>query len=190
MTVTRAARTIRIAEVLSKGHCAICTALREFETSTVEAWASENVSDLCNSHAWLMAKGAPSDVTARIFLKLLNSQFGSSSEVPGAHCEVCDQLRDEEVARLREMKTELERKKTQDWMVAHGSLCIMHARKLTGELSDELQALIAKVVTRDRGQLEEELKNLLTHLQRGDRTGWGVLGRAAEFLTAQRGIAR
>ena len=38
------------------------------------------------------------------------------------------------------------------------------------------------------GELEQELDEFLQQAKRGEHTGGGVLGRAAEYLVAQRGI--
>ena len=40
------------------------------------------------------------------------------------------------------------------------------------------------------GEIAETLEDFLGRAQAGDHAGGGILGRAAEFLVAQRGIAR
>ena len=190
MRSQRAARTVRIEQVLSKGHCGICAAVKDFETTTIETWSREKVSGLCNQHAWLLAKSAPSDVTSRIFLQILESPIDSSIVRGEPKCDICSRIIEQEHVRLTEMAAELDRPAMREWIALHGSVCMVHAGKLMSLLSNDLQAIIAKVVTRDRAELKGELNDLLSHLSRGDRTGWGVLGRTAEFLTAQRGIVR
>ncbi|MGA7921687.1 MAG: hypothetical protein WCA38_18650 [Candidatus Acidiferrales bacterium] len=43
-------------------------------------------------------------------------------------------------------------------------------------------------MSRKARELEQELQEFLQHAKTGDHTGGGVLGRAAEYLVAQRGI--
>jgi hypothetical protein len=51
-----------------------------------------------------------------------------------------------------------------------------------------LQKIVEKLRIKNKAELETELEEFLQHTRQGDHTGGGVLGRAAEFLVAQRGI--
>lgn len=50
-----------------------------------------------------------------------------------------------------------------------------------------LAARVDAIIENYRQQIAEELHHLRNELER-DRAGWGVLGRAAEFLVSQRGL--
>jgi len=51
-----------------------------------------------------------------------------------------------------------------------------------------LQKIVERLRIKNKVKLEAELAEFLEQAKKVDHTGGGVLGRAAEFLVAQRGI--
>jgi len=76
-------------------------------------------------------------------------------------------------------------------LVAHQSLedvfCIPHVKRLRQKVSLILAPRIDAIIENYREQLNHELLQLRKDPGPG-RSGWGALGRAAEFLAAQRGL--
>jgi hypothetical protein len=102
-------------------------------------------------------------------------------------CDVCKEVRAEEDMRIRELATCLHRPDIADWLRTEATLCIPHATKLRHEVSPVLASRIDAIVQNCRRQLKEELGQLRSEPGMG-RSGWGALGRAAEFLVSQRGL--
>jgi len=82
----------------------------------------------------------------------------------------------------------LERPTFRGWMQQNGVLCVRHARKLSEILPASLQQVVEGALERTNAALEKELKEFFAQTTKGTHTGAGVLGRAAEFLVAQRGV--
>jgi hypothetical protein len=57
-------------------------------------------------------------------------------------------------------------------------------------VNDEDARIIAKVMKSSEEQLEELLESFAAKARSGGHAGGGILGRAAEFLVAQRGLTR
>jgi hypothetical protein len=55
---------------------------------------------------------------------------------------------------------------------------------------EEHARIVTKVMRNNQRQLEELLESFAAKARRGEHAGGGVLGRAAEFLVAQRGLTR
>ena len=66
-------------------------------------------------------------------------------------------------------------------------LCIPHAAKLRRQLPPILASRLDAMVQNYQQQLKEEL-NQLRNEPSSNRSGWGTLGRVAEFLVSQRGL--
>jgi hypothetical protein len=66
-------------------------------------------------------------------------------------------------------------------------LCIPHGAKLRKQVQPVLAARIDAIIENCRQQLAQELQHLRDEAE-PDRTGWGAIGRAAEFLVSQRGL--
>jgi hypothetical protein len=89
--------------------------------------------------------------------------------------------------RIREFATCLHRPSVADWLKTEAVLCIPHATKLRRQVPPVLASRIDTIVQNCRRQLKEELDQLRNEPS-SDRSGWGALGRAAEFLVSQRGL--
>jgi hypothetical protein len=190
MKATRTVFTEGIPQALAKGHCPVCSLLAGFQSQFIEGAKVADVSHFCNYHAWAAAKAAPADLAIRVFHRMVE-QSGQASVPSGElSCDLCDKIRDQDRARTEEMIQQLKNPSVRQWMKLQGSFCIAHAKKIGDALPAELRDLVGEIMSRNRGELLEELTDLLGHLKQGDRTGWGSLGRAAEFLVSQRGISR
>jgi hypothetical protein len=179
-----------IPQALAKGHCPVCSVLVEFQVRLVENDRTTDLPHLCNHHAWALAKAAPAERAARIFLRLLELAQDLPSNKGEPACNLCTKVQQQELTTLEEMVTQLKRLQVREWVTLQGSFCLGHAKRLTTMVPDDLVELIVHITVRSRVELMEDLRTLLVHRAQGDRTGWGALGRAAEFLTSQRGITR
>jgi hypothetical protein len=74
------------------------------------------------------------------------------------------------------------------WLQQHATFCLRHIHGLKNRVPARLQKIIEKLRIKNKAELEAELEDFLQQARQGDHTGGGVLGRAAEFLVAQRGI--
>jgi hypothetical protein len=190
MKATSSASTEGIPRALAKGHCPICALLAEFQDRFIDGTGITRVSSLCNFHAWAVAKAAPPDLASQVFHHLVEQSGNSSVRSGETSCDVCKQIRDEDRTRTEEMIVQLKNASTRQWMNLQGSFCLAHAQKLASALPPELRDVVGEIMNRNRKELLDELNALRVGLKRGDRTGWGSLGRAAEFLASQRGILR
>lgn len=179
-----------VPDALARGHCPVCALLTEFQEQLVAGTQSCEVLSLCNHHAWAIAKAAPADMAARIFVQLVERARDWRLADSGAECSFCEKVDEHEAVRMEEMVEQFQRAPIREWIKLQGSFCLRHAKKLTATLPGDQQELVLQITIRSRAELKDELASLLVHLRRGDRTGWGVLGRAAEFLTSQRGMKR
>lgn len=89
---------------------------------------------------------------------------------------------------MAELVTQMERSSFREWMLPQGCFCRKHGEQISTLAPPHLRAAIASILERYSRELGEELEDYLKHLEHRDRSGGGVLGRAAEFLVAQRGI--
>jgi len=104
-------------------------------------------------------------------------------------CIACEKIHEEEAARLREITKELEQGSlTGTWLKQHARFCRRHLEALKSRVPAPLQAVVEEWRTRNIQELEMELQEFVQQSRHGDHAGGGVLGRAAEFLVAQRGI--
>jgi hypothetical protein len=190
MKATRPASTDAISQAVAKGHCPICSLLTEFQEKFIEGTRITEVSILCNFHAWAVAKAAPADLAAQLFHRMVEKS--GNPAVPGEElsCDLCKQIREQDRTRTNEMMLQLKTTSIRQWTKLQGSFCLAHAEKLVDALPSELSGMVGEIMNRNRKELLEELSALRVRLKRGDRTGWGSLGRAAEFLASQRGILR
>jgi hypothetical protein len=179
-----------VPQALARGHCPVCALLAEFQEQLIAGTQSCEILSLCNYHAWAIAKAAPADMAAQVFLQLVERTRDWQIADPDAECSFCERVDEHETVRMEEMVEQFQRTPVREWMKLQGSFCLRHAKKMTATLPEGLQGLILQITVRSRAELKDELTSLLVHLRRGDRTGWGVLGRAAEFLTSQRGMKR
>jgi hypothetical protein len=84
----------------------------------------------------------------------------------------------------------MQRSRFAEWVEQYGTLCRFHGATLRRTLPEEQAQIIVKVIENNQQQLEELLESFATRARSGEHAGGGILGRAAEFLVAQRGLTR
>lgn len=180
-----------IAHALAKGVCPVCALVRVFQNELIERLRSDQVSKICNYHAWAIAASAPASAVAEIFLAALREEGGfnvSTGELN--RCDLCNAIRAHEAVRLREFAQEMQRSRFAEWIERYGTVCRFHGAELASMLDADQAELVKKVVENNERELEDVLSAFAAKACRGGHAGGGVLGRVAEFLVAQRGITR
>jgi hypothetical protein len=178
-----------ISSLAVKGNCPVCGAVKHFQESLPGRLSAEAQPQLCNFHAWLLAKSAQAEVAASLFLNALRVKERIATSTSPSPCAGCGKIHEEEVERLKEVTRELERNSlTGMWLKEHARFCLRHTLELKKQVSESLWKALDEMSTRGAAELELELREFLQQARQGDHSGGGVLGRAAEFLVAQRGI--
>jgi len=174
-----------ILQVLNEPGCPFCKFLKEFQAGRLQNRSETETHCLCSFHAWGLAAVQDAQAAANAFIGILNK---SESNANGSQeCDVCKEVKAEEDLRIRELATCLHRPEIADWLRTCAVLCIPHAAKLRREVPPVLASRIDTIVQNCRRQLKQELDQLRN--EPGiDRSGWGALGRTAEFLVSQRGL--
>ena len=175
---------------LAKGVCPVCWLGRAFQNELIERLDPEDAAVVCNYHAWAIAASAPAGSAAEIFLAMLRRKGRERSWKEHASCDLCSSIREYECSRLRELATEMRRIRFTQWLEQHGTLCCFHGGSLQSMVSEEHAQIITKVIKNNQQQLQELLDAFASKARSGEHAGGGVLGRAAEFLVAQRGLTR
>ena len=177
-----------ISNIVAKGSCPICAALKEFQTNLARNLQPGGCSNFCNLHAWIIANSAPAETVASVFLAAVVDADWQASDPGSSKCDLCEAIRIEKDARLREITQELDRTVFRDWLREQGMFCARHGRELTEKLTGSLRKSLEETMKRNTIELVQKLTEFLNHAKVGDHAGGGVLGHAAEFLVAQRGI--
>lgn len=177
-----------ITRLAVKGGCPVCAAVKHFQESLPEQLRTEEQTQLCNFHGWSLAKSAPADVAASIFLGALKSKEWDTSFASPSSCAACKKVHEEEITRLKEVTAELQRPPMAEWLEQHAAFCLRHIQLLKTRVPEPLQEIIEKLRIENTAKLGAELEKFLRQSRNGNHAGGGVLGRAAEFLVAQRGI--
>jgi hypothetical protein len=188
MKAEAASERLPIARLAVKGGCPVCAAVKHFQESLPGHLQAEGQTQLCNFHAWLLAKSAPAEVAASLFLDALRAKESDTSAASTPSCIACKKIHEEEITRLKEVTRELERPPMAVWLQQHATFCLRHIHELKTRVPATLQKIVEKLRIKNKMELEAELEEFLQQARKGDHTGGGVLGRAAEFLVAQRGI--
>jgi hypothetical protein len=188
MNGSRAVRKQDIGNAVARGVCPLCTLLRHRQTQLVEETGVPNAERLCNYHAWSLARSAPASLAAEIFLHTLHARESAGMHAGKNRCDFCELLIAEEESRIAELLQKMRVPSFLEWMRVHGTLCLRHADRLMAHLAPKDREIIAELLARTAGNLEEDLAAYAKHAQQGAHNGGGVLGRAAEFLVSQRGI--
>jgi uncharacterized protein YdhG (YjbR/CyaY superfamily) len=179
-----------VPSALAKGVCPICSLVRAFQNELIERLEPNWASTVCNYHAWAIAASAPAASVAEIFLAMLRDASVGEVWKERIDCDLCWSIHEHEIAWLREFAREMQRAKFAEWVGQYGTLCRFHGATLRPMLSEEHAQIIAKVIENNRQQLEELLESFAAKARNGGHSGGGILGRAAEFLVAQRGLTR
>jgi len=175
-------------KTLATGGCPICTALKEFQSYFSKHLRAYECGRFCNLHAWVVANSSPAESVATMFLESMRSPGWRPSPPNPSDCDFCKRMEIEKQIRLTEIIEEFDESKLQEWLGEHGMLCFRHGRELIQKLPEPLDKAVEDNMSKKAEELEQELQEFLQHAKTGDHTGGGVLGRAAEYLVAQRGI--
>ena len=181
MRITRPLTYESMLQSANKGGCVICALLKSYQSALLEGLRPAELNALCNYHGWSVAAAAQARGAAEAFLHLLDTNADLAS---AAGCDFCGLIQKEEEIRLQELARIVDDPEVLDWMQTHSALCLPHAKRLPPAQSSEMLAIAAK----SRGRLRNGLKGFLGQLGRGDDSGGGILGRAAEFLFGYRGM--
>ncbi len=174
-----------ILEVLHEPGCPLCRFLKEFQAGRLQNRSEMETRGLCNFHAWGLAAAQDAPAAAEASIGILNEAVSIANGTQA--CDVSNEVKAEEDLRTRELATCLHRPDVAVWLRTEAVLCIPHAAKLRRQLSPILASEIDAIVQNCRSQLKEDLDHLRGEPSM-DRSGWGALGRAAEFLVSQRGL--
>lgn len=188
MTQQGHATKLSITNIATRHVCPVCAALREFQNDLLKHLKPEECHRFCNTHGWLVANSAPAESAASIFLQaILDPGWRSASPTPG-ECDMCSRMHVEKETRLGEVVKQVQQPALRSWLHDHGMLCARHGREVMAKLPELLRSSIQELIARNTGETVEILDDFLRRVKQGSHTGGGVLGRAAEFLVAQRGI--
>jgi hypothetical protein len=177
-----------VGKTFAMGGCPICTALKEFQSYFSKHLRAYECARFCNLHAWVVANSSPAESVATMFLgSMRNTGWRPSSPNP-SDCDFCKRMEIEKQIRLTEIVEEFDESKLREWLGEHGMLCFRHGRELIQKLPEPLHKAVEEDMSQKAGELERQLREFLQQVKRGDHAGGGVLGRAAEYLVAQRGI--
>jgi hypothetical protein len=174
-----------ILQVLHEPGCPVCKFLKEYQAARLQKRSESETHQLCNFHAWGLAAVQDAPTAAQAFIGILSEPESNSNGTRA--CDVCNEVGAEEELRIRELATCLHRPSVADWLRKEAVLCIPHATKLRRQVPLALATRIDTIVQNCREHLKEELDQL-RHEPGTDRSGWGALGRVAEFLVSQRGL--
>jgi predicted RNA-binding protein YlxR (DUF448 family) len=188
MKTEAASERMPIARIAVKGSCPVCAAVKHFQESLLMNLRTEKGARLCNVHAWTLAKSAPAEVAASVFLIALKSTERSADSPSPSSCIACKKVHEEEVLRIKEVSEELKNSTLGVWLKEHARFCIRHLSAMKQLVTGALQKTIEETAINTASELVKELEEFLQQAKLGTHAGGGVLGRAAEFLVAQRGI--
>lgn len=174
-----------ILQVLQEPECPFCKFLKEYQAGRLQGRLESEIHRLCNFHAWDLAAVQDAPVAAQAFIRILNEgvSFANGSQAR----DVCNEVRAEEDLRILELATYLHKPDVADWLRTESVLCIPYATKVRRQVPPVLASRVDAILENCRRRLKEELNHLRNEATM-DRTGWGVLGRATEFLVSQRGL--
>jgi len=181
-----------VLQALAKGACPICALVRAYQNETIENFKSSGIDSVCNYHAWALAASAPAAEVANLFLRILEHRPSVEGNGRDAkpECDFCALLRQHEHLRLQEFAREMRRIPFRDWIEKHGTVCHVHAQTLMKMVPEEDISLVASIIAHNEDDFKEALLDCKTRISEGRQIVGGILGKVAEFLVAQRGLAR
>lgn len=182
------AARLSITSIATRNACPVCIALREFQNDLVKHLKPEECQRFCNTHGWLVANSAPAESVVAIFLRAIANPAWRPASPISNECDLCRRMNEEKERRLEEIVDQLHEPRLRSWLHDYGILCARHGRDVMGKLPEALQKSIRELIERNAGEIVEILEDYRQRVKQGTNVGGGVLGRAAEFLVAQRGI--
>lgn len=164
--------------------CALCRYMRNYQAKCVQASLNPRPTGICNFHAWAVAAIHDRLDASQVFMNLLSSaSLGSITS-----CDICTRIEKEDVSQLRLICNSFKTLTSAQWLHLYGEICIPHSL----ELRKIAPAVNVHIIDKAIAQYREKLVRTLQEQQGMDieGAGWGILGHAAEFLAAQRGLYR
>lgn len=182
------AAKLSITSIATRNACPVCIALREFQSDLLRHLKPEECERFCSAHGWLVANSAPGESVAVIFLRAIANRAWRPASPLTTECDLCKKMHDEKEKRLLEVVEQFREPRLRSWLQDYGMLCSRHAREVMAKVPEALRESIQEVIERNSEEITEVLGEYLQRVKQGNRGGGGVLGRAAEFLFAHRGI--
>jgi hypothetical protein len=166
----------------------LCAALREFQNNWAKHLRPRECRQFCNTHARVVANSAPAESAAMIFLRAItNHEWKPARPVP-EQCDFCKRMNDEKELRLKEIAKDLHDQKPRQWLHDYGMVCSRHGREVVAKLPENLRDSMQELMARSSNEIAEMPRNFLQQVEKGHHSGGGILGRAAEWLVALRGM--
>ena len=179
---------LSITSIATRTACPVCAALKEFQNDLLKHLAPNDCRRFCNTHGWLIANSAPAASAVSIFLNAIADPGWKPAAPVSEQCDICRKLHEETEVRLQEIVTGIRQSRLRSWLHDYGVLCSRHGNDVISRLPEVLRKSVQELLARNGGEIAETLEDFLRRAQSGSHAGGGVLGRAAEFLVAQRGI--
>ena len=175
-----------VLDALLEAGCPFCRVLKDFQASRLQSRARTETRSLCNFHAWGLAAVQDAVSAADVFIGLVDRSHREVGEQQSV-CSICEEVLTEEDLRMGEFAGAIRSTQVSRWLNSNPALCSQHGVTLKKRVPIGFAVHIEEVMANTRRTLVIELKHLRDE-HATDRSGWGVLGRAAEFLVAQRGL--
>ena len=175
-----------ILQVLAETGCPFCRFMRNCQAALLQDPSEKEIYHLCSFHTWGLAATQRAVSAAGLLLTLVEKRTAPSE---AAACDICVLLEMEEDRRIREFIGLLNHKLVAQWLRTQPILCVPHGTKLKQGAPQATGLAINSILDKYRGYLVSELRRLHEEYQ-PESANWGVLGHAAEFLIAQRGLRR
>lgn len=174
-----------IRDALHEPGCPFCCLLKEHQSACLQDHSAREIRSICNYHAWGLAAVQDAPTAAQVFIRLIDGMHPVLPKVP---CDVCTAVAVEEGLRIREFVSCVSQLDVSSWLKgSEAVICLPHGTKLRRQLPLVWTSRLEAIMESHRKHLASELRQLCAE-PHPDRTGWGALGRAAEFLVSQRGL--
>jgi hypothetical protein len=177
-----------VLDLLVKPGCPVCTFLKNEQASLLQK-GSDSSGMLCNAHTWGFAAVSDARIAAPALLRFLEHGINYVGENP-EECWVCARLQLVESAALSDLSSSANQSALITWLEDSGALCAPHSSKVKRHLDPQTANLINESDLRKRSDLITALKALMSQDESRASEQLGTLGRAAEYLVAQRGLPR
>jgi len=163
--------------------CPVCAFMREYQARYLRTLDSEGIRALCAYHVWQVASIVDAVTAAKIFLRLLDDSIPASQE-----CDLCVRIKIQEDSKVRDFCSTFNEHHLQASLSKCRGLCLRHAAAVSSHFPPALGIRIRPVLQNHATALKKGLLRLLNNSNAGQTRHAGILGRAAEFLVAQRGL--
>jgi hypothetical protein len=188
MNIGSSATKSPISNIVAKETCPICAALKEFQNYFAKNLRASECVRFCDLHAWVSANSAPAESVATMFLESMRNPRWAPSMPTPSDCDFCKRMEIKGQTRMTEIIEELDWPGLRNWLHEHRMLCFGHGQELIQRVPESTRQTVEEIMSRKARELELELQEFLQHAKTGNHAGGGILGQAAEYLVAQRGI--